>query len=258
MNPHNTRLFTRNSLFAAGVMLLSGMLGCEKDPEPLTSNSVIIGWVSLYNNYTDEPANIRVTATGPYGHKSVDVNPSGMFTIDGLGNGTYSLDYSLDGYGPVREYGIKLFGYDTARVQGAQLFKMPSGALPAFTKAYTAIRDRYGPPTTFVCIETSVSDYSTFGLEVMIYMNSGSDVAWNKYEFFYPAWDANFNDANVHTIYIDPAVLPFESGTKVYLRGYPCNTQEYFSGYLDTYQGVRMLSTLDKSKSTTVLNFIMP
>jgi hypothetical protein len=234
------------------------MLACEKDPEPLTTNSAITGWASLYNEYSDESVNIRVTATGPYGHKSATVDASGMFMIDGLGNGTYSLDYSLDGYGTIRQYGIRLFGNDTARVQGAQLFKMPSVAVPSFTKAYTEIRDRYGPPTTFVCIETSVSDHSIFGLEVMIYMKTGSDVAWNKYDFFYPASDANFNDANVHTVYIDPAVLPFKSGTEVYLKGYSCNTQEYYYGYLDTYLGESMLSTLDKSKSTTVLSFIMP
>ncbi len=239
-------------------MLLAGILGCEKDPEPLTSNSAITGWASLYSIYYGEPANIRVTATGPYGHKSVDVDPTGIFMIDGLGNGTYYLEYSQEGYGTIREYGIKLFGDDTARVQGAQLFKLPSGVLPSFTKAYTAIRDRYGPPTTFVCIETSVSDHSIYGLDIMIYLDVSSDVAWNKYECFYPAWDANFNDANVHTIYIDPAVLPFESGTKVYLKGYPCNNLEYSNGYLDTYLGTRMFSTLDKSRSTTVLSFIMP
>jgi hypothetical protein len=258
MNLHNIHLSMRISLLLIGALLIPGLLGCEKDPEPLTSNSAISGWASLYNIYTDEPTNIRVTATGPYGPKSAEVDPTGMFIIDGLGNGTYSIDYSLEGYGTLREYGIKLFGNDTVRVQGAQLFKMPSGILPSFTKAYTAIRDRYGPPTTFVCIETSLSDYSTFGLDIMIYLNVSSDVGWNNYEYFYPAWDANFNDANVHTIYIDPAVLPFESGSKVYLKGYPCNNQEYSYGYLDTYLGTRVFSTLDKSKSTTVLSFTMP
>jgi hypothetical protein len=258
MNPHNTHLFTRNSIYAAEIILLAIILSCEKDPEPLTLNSVISGWASLYVKYTGEPTNIRVTATGPYGHKSINVDASGMFLIDGLGNGTYSLEYSLEGYGPIRQYNIQLFGNDTARVQGARLFKMPKGAMPSFVKAYSAICDRYGPPTTFVCIETSVADPLTYGLDIMIFMNTGSDVAWNRYEIFYPASDANFNDANVHTVYIDPAVLPFKSGTKVFLKGYSCNTLEYFYGYLDTYLGLRMFSTLEKSKSTTVLNFTMP
>ncbi len=256
MNPHNILSFMRNSFLLTTALLL--LMGCEKDPEPLTSNSVITGFASLFYEYSDQPANIKVTATGPYGHKSAIADPSGTFSIDGLGNGTYYLEYSQEGYGTLREYGIKLFGSDTVRARGANLFKLPSTALPSFSKAYTAIRDRFGPPTTFVCIETSVTDYSIFGLDILIYMNESQDVGWNKYVCYYPAWDANFNDANVHTIYINPDVLPFESGTKVYLKGYPCNNYEYSNGYLDTYLGERMFSTLDKSKSTTVLSFIMP
>ncbi len=256
MNPHNILSFMRNSFLLATALLL--LVSCEKDPEPLTTNSVITGFTSLFYEYSDQPANIKVTATGPYGHKSAMVDPAGNFSVDGLGNGTYYLEYSQEGYGTLREYGIKLFGSDTVRARGANLFKLPSKALPSFSKAYTAIRDRFGPPTTFVCIETNITDYSIFGLDILIYMNVNEDVGWNKYVCYYPAWDSNFNDANVHTIYINPDVLPFESGTQVYLKGYPCNNYEYSYGYLDTYLGERMFSTLDKSKSTAVLSFIMP
>lgn len=255
MNQHNTLSFMRNSfLFATALFLLAG---CEKDPEPLTSNSVITGHASLFFAYSDQTANIKVTATGPYGQKTAMAEADG-FSIDGLGNGTYYLEYSQDGYGTLREYGIKLFGSDTVWARGANLFKIPSSVLPSFTKAYTAIRDRYGPPTTFVCIETSITDHSVYGLDILIYMDVNEDVGWKNYQCYYPAGDANFNDANVHTIYIHPDVLPFESGTMVYLKGYPCNNYEYQYGYLDIYLGERIFSTLDKSKSTTVLSFIMP
>jgi hypothetical protein len=246
----------RNSILLTAALIL--LAGCEKDPEPLTSDSVITGFASLYYDYSDQQSDINVTATGPYGHKSAKVDPSGNFLIDGLGNGTYYLEYSQEGYGTLREYGIKLFGSDTVRARGATLFKLPTIVLPSFSRAYTAIRDRYGPPTTFVCIETTISDYSVFGLDILIYMDVSENVGWNKYICYYPAWDGNFNDANVHTIYINPEVLPFKSGTTVYLKGYPCNNLEYFNGYLDTYLGERMFSTLDKSKSTQVLTFIMP
>jgi len=232
--------------------------GCEKEPEPLTTNSAITGYVSISDPLVEEPGNIKVTATGPYGHKSTTTLPDGYFLIEGLGNGTYYVDYSKEGYGTLREYGIRLFGADTVRVGGTSLFKLPSINLPAFVKAYTAIRDRYGPPTTFVCIETTVSDYMAFELDIMIYMDTSAEVAWNRYASYYPATDANFNDANIHTIYIDPEILPFESGTKVYLKGYPCNISEYGYNYLDTYLGIPVFSTLDKTKSTAVLSFIMP
>jgi hypothetical protein len=239
---------------------MSAITGCEKEPEPFTTNSTIEGFVSLWQYYDTNPPIIKVTASGPYGQKSVNVDPStgSKFAIEGLGNGTYYLDYSADGYGTLRQYGIQVFGGDTVGTRPANLFKMPSGPFPKLTKTYTAIRDRYGPPTTFVCIETSISDYMVFGLEIMLFFDTSQDVSWKKYAFYYPAWDANFNDANVHTIYIRPELLPFKSGTKVYLKGYPCNTEEYQNGTLDTYLGVRNFSTLDKSKSSDILSFTMP
>ena len=260
MNLHNIHLFYRNNLLWISIFFIILInFGCEKDPEPLTTNSVIRGTVWLHNEYSEEPSNIKVTASGPYGNKSSTSQANGMFSIDGLGNGTYYLDYSKEGYGTIREYSISVFGNDTVHARGAYLFKKPASAVPTLIKAYSAIRDRFFPLTTFVCIETSASNNgSIFGLDVMLYMDDSPDVAWDRFEISNPASDANVNDANVHTIYIDPVIIPFESGTKVYVRGYPFNTEEFRSGYLDTYQGIPMYSTLDKSKSTNVVSFIMP
>lgn len=258
MNPRNILLLMRCSLLLTGAFFLLIINSCEKDAGPLTSNSVIKGRASLLDFYQVEPINIRVTATGPYGHKSADVDPSGDFLIDGLGNGTYYLDYSQDGYGTLREYGIQLFGGDTVRASGATLFKMPQGVLPSFTKAYTALRQLYDTSITYICIETNIIQYTSQAPDIMIYMNTNPDVAWNKYECYYPSTDADFNSANVQTIYMNPEVLPYKSGTKVYLKGYSCNVLEYTHGFLDTYLGERKFSTLDKSKSTVVLSFIMP
>jgi hypothetical protein len=258
MNPHNIHLFMKNSLLLPGAFLLLGIVGCEKDAGPLTTNSVIHGHADLFSFIHDEPVNIRVTASGPYGHKSADVDPSGTFLIDGLGNGTYYLDYSQEGYGTLREFGIQLFGGDTVWVNGATLFKLPQEVLPKFTKVYTGIREQYDPNKILVCIETNISQIAGSYPDVMIFMNTNPDVAWNRYECYYPSMNAGFNSVNVYTIYIDPDALPFKSGSKVYLKGYPCNVLEYNFGFLDTYRGERMFSTLDKSKTTDVLFFIMP
>jgi hypothetical protein len=260
MNLSNIRFFSRNNLLLAGLFLLSPFnQGCEKDPDPLTTHGVIRGHASLYNEYTEEPANIKVTASGPYGSKSTTTEAEGGFNIDGIGNGTYYLDYGKEGYGTIREYNIRMFGDDTVYARGAMLFKNPAAAIPNFIKAYTANKPRTFPLRINVFIETNASNNgSVFGLDVMLYMDISQDVAWNRNGFSYPASDAYVNDDNVHTIYVDPAIIPFKSGTKVYVKGYPCNIQEYGYGYFDTYLGIPMYSTLDKSKPTNVVSFIMP
>jgi hypothetical protein len=260
MNLNNIHLFYRNSLLLAGLFLITPInQGCEKDPEPLTTHGVIHGHASLYDVYPEEPARIKVTASGPYGNTSTATEADGSFMLDGLGNGTYYLDYSLEGFGTIREYNIRVFDDDTVYARGASLFKKPVSAIPQFIKAYTAFKARSYPLTTYVCIEESASTNGTvFGLDLMLFMDTSPDVAWDRNGFSYPASDAYVNDNNVHTIYVDPLIIPFESGTKVYIKGYPCNTQEYGYGYFDVYLGIPLYSTLDKSKSTNVVSFIMP
>ncbi len=259
MNLHNIHLYYRNNLFPASLLFMILLsFGCEKDPEPFTTNSVIRGTASLYNEYSDA-SGIKITASGPYGNKSTTTQTDGNFSIDGLGNGTYYLDYGKEGYGTIRVYNISVFGNDTIWARGVHLFKKSSSSLYAFKKAYTAIRDRFFPQTTFVCIETFAPNNGTvFAVDMMLFMDDSPDVAWDRHEFSYPASDANVNDANVHTIYVDPLAIPFKTGTKVFVRGYLCNIQEYGYGYLDTYLGIPMYTTLDKSKSTSAVSFIMP
>jgi hypothetical protein len=256
----NIHLFCRNSLLLTGLFLVIPVnQGCEKDPEPLTTHGVIRGHAGLYDMYTDGPVKIKVTASGPYGSKSTTTSEDGVFILDGLGNGTYYLDYALEGYGTIREYSVQVFDDDTVYAKGASLFKKPESVVPKFIKAYTAYKARTFPLTTYICIEETASTNGTvFGLDLMLYMDTSEDVAWNRNGFSYPAQDAYVNDDNVHTIYVDPAVVPFESGTRVYVKGYPCNVMEYSYGYFDTYLGIPLYSTLDKSKSTNVVSFTMP
>jgi hypothetical protein len=260
MNLSNIHLFSRNNLLLTGLFLVTSLhFGCEKDPEPLTTYGVIRGHAGLYDVYTEEPANIKITASGPYGNTSTTTEADGGFILDGLGNGTYYLDYSKEGYGTIREYNIRVFDDDTVFARGAALFQKPASAVPNFIKAYTAYKARFFPLTTYVCIEESANNNGTvFGLDLMLFMDTSPDVAWNRNGFSYPASDAYVNDDNVHTIYVPPSIIPFESGTTVYVKGYPCNVQEYGYGYFDTYLGIPQYSTLDKSKSTNVVSFIMP
>jgi hypothetical protein len=260
MNLSNILLFYRNSLLLTELFLLTLLnQGCEKDPDPLTNHGVIRGNASLYDIYTEEPANIKVTASGPYGSKSTTTEANGNFMIDGLGNGTYYIDYRKENYGTIRQYNIRVFDDDTFYVGGVMLFKKTGNYVPKFIKAYVANKPRFFPLTIYLCIETDVTNDGTVsGLDLMLFLDSNQDVAWNQNKFNYPASDAYVSDKNVHTIYVDPSRMPFKSGTTVYVKGYPCNIQELGYGFLDTYLGIPIYSSLEKSKSTNVVSFIMP
>lgn len=261
MNRVNIHLLCRNSLFFLGLLLGSGFFqSCEKDPLPLTTNSVITG--TAYISTSDSDEGIKVVASGPYGQSSALTDQFGNFVITGLGNGTYYLDYSKEGYGTIRQYNIQVFGNDTVRAYIVQLYEKPViPKLPTFKKVYYDIRPRSYPQKYFVCIDTDLPPTAeSFRLQFMLCMGTDENVSWDNYDVYDFSWEMAVNN-DFMTIYLDPDrlrnVYLFRTGEKIYLRGYPCNKGES-SGYLDTYLGIRQYSTLDISRSTNVISFIMP
>jgi hypothetical protein len=236
-------------------------LSCEKDPVPLTTNSVITGTVHINSSGIDYDSTI-VVASGPYGQSSALTDIDGHFVIPGLGNGTYLLDYSREGFGTIRQYNIQLFGNDTAYAVIVELFKIPEVKyLPVLGKAYNDIRPRYYPQKTFVCIDTDLSPTAeSFSLQFVLCLGTDEDVSWNNCRIYDFSWEMAVNSDHM-TIYLDPDRLRntylFRTGEKVYVVGYLCNKQEMY-GYLDTYLGIRQYSTLDKTRFTNVISFIMP
>jgi hypothetical protein len=256
----NTQRSFRKYLILLGIAVLSGLFpGCEKDPEALTTNSAITGHVALNNLNPVEPSGIKVVASGPYGHSTSSTDGYGNFVIGGLGNGTYYLDYSKKGYGSVRQYNIQLFGGDTVRAFDVILFEKPGDfEMPELTKAYVK-KIPYGEAFgDYIWIETDVNTY--FDYQIIFYMSDRNDVSWNRYTFSVRAWPRMLSlQPEILAFEFQNYGLPFESGTTVYLRAFPCNISEWQSGgYVDIYHGTAILSTLDKSRASNVISFIMP
>jgi hypothetical protein len=226
----------------------------------MTTNSVITG-IARSRDAIDFGV-INILATGPYGQSSAQTDDNGRFMIPGLGNGTYCLDYSREGYGTIRQYNIQLFGNDTVTARFVELFKKPEARyLPFLENAYNDIRPRSYPQKTFVCIDTNLSPTAeSFALQFLLCLGTDENVSWNNCRVYDFLWEMAVNNEQM-TIYLDPDrlrnVYLFATGEKVFVRGYLCNKQES-NGYLDTYLGTIQYSTLDKTMSTNVVSFITP
>jgi hypothetical protein len=240
----------------AGIVLMIIILAaCESLPEPLTTSGVITG--STYADSAGKATSYGVTvkATGPYGSLSIVTKNEG-YRIEGVGNGTYDLEFSKKGYGTVHQYGIQVFGDETRSAATVVLYDLPKlTSLPKFIKAYT--QPSQYPPYTTVNIDLAVTPMSKSGLPLMLFMSNSRDVAWNKYEFCYPGTSVASRNS-IPYIYFTQQ-LHFKSKSEVFIRGYVCNPREYNSGgYLDTYRGVNVYSTLNKEVFSQVVSFIMP
>lgn len=266
MNQLSFRLLSLNNLIIysllSGLALLSG---CEKEPVPLTANSIIKGTAGLRNG--GDYSGIKVVATGPYGESSTLTDLTGSFQFTGMGNGTYCLDYSKEGYGTIRQYNIQLFGNDTALARGVVLYELPSPLkLPVLKRAFIGIRPRSYPEKDWICFETDVTRQNSekYCFWFLMCMATDEKVSIDHNQLIDFSWSGQFNDDKYFLyidiewfLYLNRENLPFKSGDMVYVRGYPVNMEER-GGYLDTYLGVKQYSTLDRTRSTNVISFIMP
>jgi hypothetical protein len=245
MNPKHFHSYIRNSnrihYLLSGLLLLAS---CEKEPEPLTSNSVIKGYAYIDERNYEEPTDVKVVASGPYGQKSAITDDNCRFEITGLGNGSYYLDYSREGYGTIRQYGIQLFGNDTVQADYVDLYKLPPAgfAMPRLTSTNWV--------TEGLRIRTDYSKQYEFW-PFRLFFDTENNVSYNHYTYTY-ADRCNY----MNEIYVNPYYIPFPSGTKVYAIGYYSNQRD--QGYLDMYTNKRVFSTLDKDNHSNVISFTMP
>lgn len=256
MNQNSLAIHSGNNLNIVFILILAGLLvSCEKEPEPLTENSVIYGTAELYLDFENEPNHVKITAHGPYGQNSQIAGEDGSYRFSELGNGTYYLDFSQDGYGTIRQYGIQLFGYDTVHAETVQLYKkVGSFTMPTFTDAFSSTNN--GNMCIWIETDLSSDDYAK-GIPAILFFDTQNNVSFENYSYSFPAFDTRFFEVSRPTIFIETYRMPFKSGTRVYVIGYVCNMAEY-NGYLDTYTGRMIYSTLDQSRHSNIISFIMP
>ncbi len=227
---------------------------CEKKPDPLYTNSVITGYSDIYDAM-NQNAKIRVVASGPYGQTFAETGESGQYTISGLGNGTYRLDYMKEGYGTIKQYGIQLFGNDTISAGRVILFKRyDSYKLPVFRG--TTIETR---GNLYVVIEPVQLKFEEV-TPIVFFMDVKKNVDYKNYAFSsasYYKWRPDQSSENFN-LYFDTGSLPFKSGTEVFVIGYVGNPNECNNGYFDKYLGIEQYSTLVPEKHSQVMSFIMP
>ena len=252
---HSVYYFRNSAFLLTGIVLGILTCSCEEElPEPLFTSSVIQGRIELGYSSGGEgtPEDILVTASGPYGKQTGLTNSSGNFEITGLGNGTYKLEISKEGYGTKYQYGIQLFGDDTAQVRD-ELYERVEGTMPNLISVETQ-------NTSFTWLhENSIAITTNFTATAIVparaFMAEYNDVDYKHFQWTGEAHSLSRSGFTKMMFIIEG--IPFESGKKIYVRLYICNPDEMY-GYFNYYTGLYTFSTLEVEKHSQVMDFIMP
>jgi hypothetical protein len=253
MNHLNLHIY-RNSIILLVIILIT--IGCEKDPEPLTTNSAIHTSAAVQD--VENIHEIKITAKGPYGDKSILV-PAGEYGyLEGLGNGTYNLSYSTDGYGTIELQNIKLFGGDTVHIGQELLYKRPPKfTTPDLVRAF--IGYPYGGDYAYLGIETKCKPEDRPNHQMIFFIGTFPDVDLNWFITYFRSFSAWYIDDNTWTAFIplnEGIMTMFQPGDHLFFKGYACNNTD--QGYFDYYRGLQVFSTIDESRRTNVVDIILP
>jgi len=255
MKVHSIVSFFQNKVFLlTGIVLGALTCSCEEEfPEPMFTTSVIRGDIDYYYNTDSDPypEGISVIARGPYPDKSALTNSSGNFEINGLGNGTYKLEISKEGFGTKYQYGIQLFGNDTVGVRD-MLYEKVTGTIPKLLTIESQNTSYYWLDEHSIDITTNKTGSGE--IPCRIFMAVHKDVSYKNYQ-----WSGRVHSGfsnRVDKFLLGVHGIPFESGQKVYLKVYICNPEE--EGYLNHYTGLWTFSTLEADEHSEVMSFTMP
>lgn len=224
----------------------------EELPDPLFTQGMIYGRVEM-DNWDKTPEGVKVLARGPYKELSASTNSEGNYELGGLGNGTYEMEFSKDGFGTIKAFGIQVFGNDTLRRNCKMYETMGDLKLPGLLEILTASTDQW-ILSNMIVITTNlrVTQETDWGIRVFFARHPGV-----SYRDFYCHRNgiklirSGFNNYLIITEY-----LPFESGEEIYLIAYICNSRD--EGYWDAYEGRLVFSTLNTEEHSQVMQFTMP
>lgn len=220
------------------------MCGCEKVSDPLYDNGMITGNIQLHSN-SSEPVygnNARVFAHGPYGTKSTLSDTKGNYTLSGLGNGTYVIDFTKEDFGTIRKQCIQIFKNDTLSLN-AYLYKKASYKMPELSQSK-------GSNSVRILSDIPEEDWEL--LQIRYFISDTKEVSSRNYEYSEVARVSEDNGIK-YLFYYGPA---YEQGTRFYMIAYVCNSDD--DGYFDEFYGVTIYSTLDEKQHSQVFELQIP
>jgi hypothetical protein len=225
------------------LFMLLFFFSCSKEKvKPLYTEGIIKGAVKLMHN--DDNSFVTITFTGPYGEKSADFirdkfSGNYLFNFNGLGNGTYKLSASKEGFGTVDVYNIHIFGNDSVMVQTIYL-------LPSAKEAVVPANPIFESRENDLLVFNNAPVDSRF--QLVAFISTRNDVSNLKYQWAQRVWPDHEN--NKITIYVNARELI--AGTTLYIILYAPHQQDI--GYFNAFHSRFIFSTIDPSKHSKVLS----
>ncbi len=234
---------------------------CKKNPEPLFSQGMITGYI--YTNDGSKATNTKVIAHGPYGSPSTLSDTNGDYTLSGLGNGTYEIEFDKEGYGKKFARGVRIFGKDTIKENKRLIkkadYQMPELSTVLYSNSYTYM-DEY----SVAIVTNKLWDNNGNEMQIRVFISDEKDVSPTNYMYSEQAREVKReNNTSLMMVCVNPQIVNsdsdhlFNEGQTIYLIAYVCSIDENL-GEFNEYYGVPIFSTADEQQHSQVIELKAP
>jgi hypothetical protein len=200
-------------------MLILFITSCSSnDDEPAAATKAnISGSVNLYNESTDQvdKSNMTVSVVGTMPLISAVTNAEGRFVLSNVPFGTYTLEYTKNGYGTYKKFGV----VHGSNGQATALTAIPSLGQVS-TTSITGLTASASANQVVLSISTNPAGSAANRRYIRYFLSTSQSVSATNYSYYSPVFISQINPFEKTILVTELISAGFTSGQQVYVRAY--------------------------------------
>jgi hypothetical protein len=187
------------------------------DSPAAATRANISGSVNLYNESTNQVdnSNMTVSVLGTMPLISAVTDAEGKFVLSNVPFGTYTLEYTKNGYGTYKKFGV----VHGTNGQATALTAIPSLGQVS-TTSITGITANASANQVVLSISTNPGGSAANRRYIRYFLSTSQSVSATNYSYYSPVFTSQINPFEKTILATELISAGFTSGQQVYVRAY--------------------------------------
>jgi hypothetical protein len=187
------------------------------DSPAAATRANISGSVNLYNESTNQVdnSNMTVSVLGTMPLNSAVTDAQGKFVLSNVPFGTYTLEYTKNGYGTYKKFGVVhgTNGQATALTATPSLGQVSTTSITGITASTSANQ-------VVLSISTNPGGSAANRRYIRYFLSTSQSVSATNYSYYSPVFTSQINPFEKTILATELVSAGFTSGQQVYVRAY--------------------------------------
>jgi hypothetical protein len=187
------------------------------DSPAAATRANISGSVNLYNESTNQMdlSNMTVSVLGTMPLISAVTDAQGKFVLSNVPFGTYTLEYTKNGYGTYKKFGVVhgTNGQATALTATPSLGQVSTTSITGITASTSANQ-------VVLSISTNPGGSAANRRYIRYFLSTSQSVSATNYSYYSPVFTSQINPFEKTILATELVSAGFTSGQQVYVRAY--------------------------------------